>query len=166
MIPGAIGEIVVKGLNVTRSYYNREDATKLAKIIDGDQIRHRMVDLGYFDKEGNLWFCGRKAHRVITEKGELYPIQCEHIFNKHPDVFRTALVGVDDQAVLCVETEKGGTRIDRDKLKNELLLWASEHPLTKSIKNLLFHTGFPVDIRHNAKIIREELAVWAKNKLS
>ena len=54
----------------------------------------------------------------------------------------------------------------REKLKKELLTWASEHPLTGSIKVLLFHPGFPVDIRHNAKIIREELAIWAKNKLS
>jgi acyl-CoA synthetase (AMP-forming)/AMP-acid ligase II len=164
--PGEIGEIVVKGPNVTKSYFNRDAATKLAKITDGDQIRHRMGDLGYFDKEGNLWFCGRKAHRVKAGEEELYPIQCEYIFNKHPDVFRTALVGVDSKAVLCVESEKSGKRINQEKLKEELLAWAAEHPLTGTIKILLFHPGFPVDIRHNAKIIREELAVWAKNKLT
>ncbi len=163
---GEIGEIVVKGPNVTRSYFNREASTKLAKIADGDQIRHRMGDLGYFDKEGNLWFCGRKAHRVQAEGEELYPIQCEHIFNKHRDVFRTALVGVNGKAVLCVEPEKSGKRIKREKLEGELLALAAEHPLTGTIKTLLFHPGFPVDIRHNAKIIREKLAVWAKNKLT
>lgn len=165
LAPGEIGEIVVKGRNVTRSYYNRETATKLAKIQDGEQVRHRMGDLGYFDTEGNLWFCGRKAHRVKVGEQELYSIQCEYIFNKHPDVFRTALVGVKGKAVLCVETEKGAKQIDKAKLKVELLDLAAMHPLTESIKTLLFHPGFPVDFRHNAKIIREKLAVWAKNEL-
>ena len=164
--PGEIGEIVVKGDNVTRTYYNRESATKLAKIQDGDQVRHRMGDLGYFDSEENLWFCGRKTHRVKVGEQELYSIQCEYIFNKHPDVFRTALVGVDEKAVLCVETEKGGNPIDRTKLKAQLLAWAAANPLTGAIKTLLFHPDFPVDIRHNAKIIREKLAIWAKNELA
>jgi len=163
---GEIGEIVVKGLNVTQCYYNREGSTKLAKIRDGDKVRHRMGDLGYFDPKGNLWFCGRKAHRVKVREQELYSIPCEEIFNKHPDVFRTALVGVNGNAVLCVELEKGGNTIDQAKLKAELLEWAASHPLTGAIKTLLFHPGFPVDFRHNAKIIREELAIWAKNELA
>ena len=163
---GVVGEIVVKGPNVTRSYYNREGATQLAKIRDGDQVRHRMGDLGYFDAEGKLWFCGRKAHRVNVGAEELYSVQCEYIFNKHPDVFRTALVGVNGKAVLCVELEKGGSQIDPAKLKAELLAWAAAHPLTGAIKTLLFHPRFPVDPRHNAKIFREKLAVWAKKKLA
>ena len=163
---GEIGEIVVKGQNVTRSYYNRETATRLAKIQDGNEVRHRMGDLGYFDAEGNLWFCGRKAHRVKVGEKELYSIQCEYIFNKHPDVFRTALVGVKGKAVLCVEAEKNGSPTDGLKLKKELLEMAAAHPLTMDIDTVLFHPGFPVDIRHNAKIIRENLAVWAKNKIA
>ena len=163
---GKIGEIVIKGKNVTRSYYNREAATRLSKIQDGKEIRHRMGDLGYFDAEGNLWFCGRKAHRVKVGEKELYSIQCEYIFNTHPDVFRTALVGVNGKAVLCVEAEKNGKLIDTLKLKKELLKMAEVHPFTMDIDTILFHSNFPVDIRHNAKIIREKLAVWAKNKLT
>ena len=70
---GEIGEIVVKGKNVTEAYFNREAATKLAKIKDGEGIWHRMGDLGYRDKENRLWFCGRKAHRVkLSDKGALF----------------------------------------------------------------------------------------------
>lgn len=163
--PNVIGEIVVKGRNVTRSYYNRESATKLAKIQDGDHIRHRMGDLGYFDDEGILWFCGRKAHRVKVGDQELYSVQCENIFNKNPDVFRTALVEVSGKAVLCVEAEKGINLTDQAELKADLLAWAAAYPMTRAIKTLLFHRGFPVDFRHNAKIIREKLAIWAKNKV-
>jgi acyl-CoA synthetase (AMP-forming)/AMP-acid ligase II len=166
VIPGEIGEIVVKGPNVTQSYFNRESANQLGKIKDGIIMRHRMGDLGYFDSDGNLWFCGRKSHRVKSENQELYTIQCEHIFNKHPKVFRTALVEVDGKGVLCVEIEKNLKQVDKEKLKNELLSWAIAHPLTNSIQTLLFHPGFPVDYRHNAKIIRENLAFWAKKKLT
>jgi acyl-CoA synthetase (AMP-forming)/AMP-acid ligase II len=163
---GVIGEIVVKGHNVTRSYFNRDHATRLAKIKDGDQVRHRMGDLGYFDAEGDLWFCGRKSHRVKVGEDELYSIQAEEIFNAHPDVFRTAIVGVDSKAVLCVEIEKNNHPIDQSKLKAELLARAAAHPMTKAITTLLFHPGFPVDFRHNAKIIREQVAVWAKKELA
>ena len=161
-----IGEIVVKGKNVTRTYYNCEKATRLAKIQDGNEVRHRMGDLGFFDAKGDLWFCGRKADRVHVGEKELYSIQCEYIFNEHPDVFRAALVSVNDKAVLCVEVEKKDRPVDLLKLKAELLTLAAAHPLTKDIDTILFHSRFPVDIRHNAKIIREKLAVWAKNKLA
>ncbi|MBC6492043.1 fatty acid CoA ligase family protein [Flavihumibacter stibioxidans] len=163
---GEIGEIVVKGPNVTHSYFNRKGDTNLAKIRDGNMVRHRMGDLGYFDGEGNLWFCGRKSHRVKAGEEELYSIPVEYIFNQHPRVHRTALVGVNGEPVLCVEMEEAYGRIDRQKLKAELLGLAAAHPMTAGVKTMLFHPGFPVDFRHNAKIIREKLAVWAKNKLA
>jgi acyl-CoA synthetase (AMP-forming)/AMP-acid ligase II len=97
---GEIGEIVVKGKNVTVGYFNREQATALAKIRQGDHFWHRMGDLGYFDAEGHLWFCGRKTHRVQLADKVLYSVQCESVFNQHPKVHRTALVGAGGRAVL------------------------------------------------------------------
>ena len=92
---GEIGEIVVRGAVVTPSYYKRPQATKLAKIptVQGDAW-HRMGDVGYFDEQGRLWMCGRKGHRVDAETGTMYTIQCEAVFNTHPAVRRSALVGV------------------------------------------------------------------------
>jgi hypothetical protein len=46
-----------------------------------------------------------------------------------------------------------------------LLQTAGASPLTQSIRHILFHSGFPVDIRHNAKIYREKLAVWASRRV-
>lgn len=161
---GNIGEIVVKGKNVTRAYFNRNAATKLAKIKDGDGFWHRMGDLAYKDESGNLWFCGRKSHRVKIANKELYTVQCESIFNKHPQVHRTALVEVNADAVLCVELDKEACGSNKEKIKRELLTLAAENELTKDIKTILFHASFPVDIRHNAKIFREKLAVWAARK--
>ncbi|MGA1848499.1 MAG: fatty acid CoA ligase family protein [Thermoplasmatota archaeon] len=165
-----IGEICVKGPTVTKEYYGKPEATKAAKIKDpGSGLWHRMGDTGYIDEEGDLWFCGRKAHRVVTEKGPMYPIRCEAIFNQHPKVSRSALVGVGEERkqrpVIIIELKKEHRRTDREALRKELLEMASGNPLTENIKDLLFQDRFPVDIRHNAKIFREKQAVWAGRKL-
>jgi len=177
---GEIGEIVVRGPVVTRSYLNRPDATDLAKIpipnSSSDEVYHRMGDVGYRDQEGRIWFCGRKAHRVVTTSETLFTIPCEAIFNTHPAVFRTALVGVGERGamrpVLCVERQRAAEpgvkprRISRSALLKELRELGQQHEPTRSISTILFHRAFPVDIRHNAKIFREKLAVWAARRLS
>ncbi len=162
---GEVGEICVKGPTVTRRYHNRDASTRLAKIHDpdGGGITHRMGDLGYFDDDGRLWFCGRKAHRVQTADGTLFTVQVEAVFNTHPKVYRTALVGVSGRPVLCVETE-GGVSGD-DALTAELLEIGAKHEHTRGVRDVLYHPGFPVDIRHNAKIGREKLAVWAAERV-
>ena len=164
-----IGEICVKGPQVTRSYFNRHAETNLAKIKTESGFYHRMGDMGYLDNDGRIWFCGRKSQRVITEIETLYTICCEGIFNKHESVLRTALVGVRLKnkivPVICVELEAELKSIDKKKLTEELFELASHYSITKNIKHILFHSGFPVDIRHNAKIGREKLAIWAEEKL-
>jgi acyl-CoA synthetase (AMP-forming)/AMP-acid ligase II len=169
---GQIGEIVVDGPVVTKEYFNRPQATALAKILDRDsgRILHRMGDVGYVDKQARVWFCGRKSQRVITSSGTLFTIPCESVFNQHPRVYRTALVGVakngTTQPVLCVEIEKESKDIDLDSLKHEILTLGAGRPHTREIQTVLFHPRFPVDIRHNAKIFREKLAVWAAGQLA
>jgi len=169
---GVIGEICVKGPVVTQGYFNRDASTKLAKIADPDEgfrgVWHRMGDLGYLDEQGRIWFCGRKSHRVQTADGDMYTIPCEAVFNTHPKVFRTALVGIgaigQQKPVLCVELEKD-IDANEQQIRQELLDIGSKHDHTKSIQDVLFHPSFPVDIRHNAKIGREALGRWAEGKL-
>jgi acyl-CoA synthetase (AMP-forming)/AMP-acid ligase II len=169
---GEVGEIAVKGPVVTRSYFNREAATELAKIaVPGStDFYHRMGDLGYFDDEGRLWFCGRKSHRVIAggAGGETYyTIPCEGVFNAHPKVYRSALVGArhrsEIEPVLVVELEADAR--ESKGLRRELLELGAARPHTKKIRTLLFHKSLPVDIRHNSKIFREKLALWATERL-
>jgi acyl-CoA synthetase (AMP-forming)/AMP-acid ligase II len=167
---GEIGEIVVRGPQVSRAYLNLPQATRLAKIPEpGGGVWHRMGDIGYLDEGGRVWFCGRKSHRVVTPQGTLYTIPVEGVFNTHPAVFRTALVGVNKrgnvQAALCVELEKKSGKTEQELIRKELLQIGSRHPHTKVISEILFHPAFPVDIRHNAKIFREKLALWAKSQL-
>ncbi|MBN2007356.1 MAG: AMP-binding protein [Anaerolineae bacterium] len=172
-VPAEIGEIVAKGPVVTRTYLNRPDQTALAKIQDEDGVWHRMGDVGYFDAQGRLWFCGRKAHRVTTPQGALFPVPCETIFNIHPDVVRTALVGVGQpgkqRPVLVVEAKPDcfpATALARHKFTLDLLALGAEHAHTREIQTILFYPKtFPTDVRHNVKIQREKLAVWATDMI-
>ncbi len=166
---GEIGEIVTKGPMVTRRYLNRPHKTAEAKIRQGEEVWHRMGDLGYFDAEGRLWFCGRKAHRVETAEGTLYPVLCETIFNHHPGVARTAVVGVGEPGaqtpVLVVEPKPDRfpeTVVDCQRFQMEMLALGAQYDHTRAIRDVRFYPGtFPTDVRHNAKIQREKLAQWA-----
>jgi acyl-CoA synthetase (AMP-forming)/AMP-acid ligase II len=172
--PGEVGEVVVRGEVVTREYAGLPDETSAAKIPGADgSVWHRMGDLGYLDEQGRLWFCGRKAHRVQTGQGNLFPVQAEGMANNHPSVFRSALVGVgapgQQEPVLVVELEPGHLPKElehEERLIREILARYDEHETFRAIRRVLFHPGFPVDPRHNAKIHREELAVWAAEQLA
>ncbi len=171
---GTLGEIAVKGPVVTREYYKNDHGTALAKIyLDKNNkegaFYHRMGDIGYFDAQGRLWMCGRKSHRVVLEDQTLYTIPCERIFNTHPAVYRTALVGVKKNnttlPVLCVELNDSGKKIPANQLMNALAEIAQSNDITRAITTFLIHPDFPTDIRHNAKIFREQLAQWAERKV-
>lgn len=182
---GQIGEIIVQGPSVTRSYLRKPLAEAEAKIadphVDHDATApspfwHRMGDVGYLDHQGRLWYCGRKSHIVTTAKGLLFTEPCEAIFNEHPRVARSALVGVvrkpgqvgDHTPVIIVEprTRQFPLRnADRQKFAAELRDLAAANPLTLDIHMVLFHRSLPVDVRHNSKINRERLALWAANAL-
>jgi acyl-CoA synthetase (AMP-forming)/AMP-acid ligase II len=170
---GKVGEITVSGPTVTASYYGRPEATHLAKILREGEIVHRMGDVGYFDAEGRLWFCGRKSHRVELSDMTLFSAPVEEIFNTHVGVFRTALVGAIiggmKVPVLLIErdpdSEADQNLRDQD-LFEALKAMGANFAHTRGITHFMVHPGFPVDIRHNAKIGREKLTVWVQAKLS
>ncbi len=166
---GEIGEITVKGDVVTRSYFENPVEDLLAKIKSGDTVWHRMGDLGWQDKHGRIWFCGRKSHRVVTAQETLFTIPSESIFNNHPNVFRSALVGIGDppeqKPVIIIELEPNQDHNGKSQIRQELLELAALNVQTRDIDTILFHDGFPVDVRHNSKIFREKLAVWASKQL-
>lgn len=172
---GQVGEITVAGPTATDAYFNRDAQTRLAKIVEalpdgGTRVVHRMGDLGYFDGEGRLWFCGRKTQRVVTGTTTLCTEQVEPVFDAHPDVRRSALVGVGErgaqQPVLCVEPAAGVDARQWPRIAAELRFMAEGLVHTAHVQAFLrYPKPFPVDIRHNAKIGRETLAAWAATEL-
>jgi acyl-CoA synthetase (AMP-forming)/AMP-acid ligase II len=169
---GEIGELIVRGPVVTTEYVTRTDANALHKIADGTGFWHRMGDVGYLDGE-RFWFCGRKSHRVITAAGTLFTIPCEAIFNQHPRVYRSALVGAGQpgrqRPVVFIEPwpeHRVTSKADRDRFLAELQVLAKRHEHTAGIRDFFFLDALPVDIRHNAKIFREQLKLKADRWLA
>jgi len=179
---GEIGEIIVRGPVVTQAYDALPEATAGAKITDDPRpplgtrnaaldtsappgaAWHRMGDCGYLDADGRLWFCGRKAERVETATGPLFPEPCEQVFRLHPRVTRCALIGLGprgaQQPALVVEMAPKDPA-DAQSLARELRALAVQYPHTAAVNRFFFRPDFPVDVRHNAKIHRLALAQWA-----
>ena len=169
---GEIGELMVRGDVVTSEYVTRTDANALHKVRDGESFWHRMGDVGYVDRQDRFWFCGRKAHRVESIQGVMFTIPCEAILNQHVQVYRSALVGIGapqhQSPVMIVETwpeHRPQTPKEEQQLLAELWDLVKSNPLTETVHDILLHPSLPVDIRHNAKIFREKLAVWAAEQL-
>ncbi|MCX4515724.1 fatty acid CoA ligase family protein [Streptomyces sp. NBC_01619] len=167
---GEIGEIVVSGPAVSPRYFRSSTADAEHKIQDGERRWHRTGDVGWIDGQGRIWFCGRKSHRVRAANGDLHTVRSEGVFNIHPRVRRTALVGFglpgEQRPVLCVELVAGTKASDWPRIEGELRALGARNPLTKTIEDFLPHPGFPVDIRHNAKIRRELLSSWAEDQFT
>lgn len=161
--PGEIGELAVSGPVVTERYLDDPRADARAKIDRDGRVVHRMGDLGRIDADGRIWFCGRKVHRVVTADGTLFTVPCEEVFTAQPGVARSALVGLGrsgaQRPVLCVELEPGTT--PTPALTRALLDRGAADPGTRAIRTVLYHPGFPVDVRHNAKVDYAALTAWA-----
>ncbi len=183
---GEIGEIIVRGPTVTQAYDELPEATAQAKISDSSPdtcnlildtsgaaapVWHRMGDCGYLDDQHRLWFCGRAAERVRTKRGPIFTEQVEPLFNFHPGVRRSALIGVGPPQAqrpamviepsddLVLKTSTKGRALGR-----ALRELTRDHTIAGRITLFYFHPGFPVDVRHNAKIHRLTLTQWAQTE--
>lgn len=162
---GEVGEIVVTGPSVTKGYDRLPEETAKAKVISNGVVWHRMGDLGFLDSEGRLWFCGRKVERVQANGTTYYTDCCEGVFNRHERTLRTALIRYDDGSGICpaivVEPLIGEfPKTEKEKFEyiEELKVLGRGNSVTITIDTFFFHRGFPVDVRHNAKIHRLALA--------
>jgi len=172
--PGEIGELLVTGPVVTREYVTRIEANATSKVTDGQgRLWHRMGDTGYLDEHDRFWFCGRVAHRVTTHDETHFTIPCEAIVNTLPEVSRSALVGIGSagaQTVVLIVEPSSTAATDSDAAKQDLVTtvqhFATCQAKLQAIEHVLVHPQLPVDIRHNAKIFREKLAIWAAERLA
>ena len=165
--PGEPGELVVRGPQVTREYEGEPAHTAASKIGDPAGVWHRMGDIVRLDADANLWFLGRKSQRLQTASGALFPVGVENVFLRHAAVQRAALVGLGprglEQPVLVVELRAGAARAG-EPLAREILALGARHAEAARVTRVLFHSSFPVDVRHNAKIDRGALKLWAQEQ--
>lgn len=166
---GQVGEIVVQGPQVSNGYFHRPSADLANKTQWQGQLAHRMGDLGYRDGQGRIWLCGRRAERVITTHGTLYTTVCEEVTNADPAVERSALVGLGKrgkQRPVMIVQPVNSRQSEPSQLIERCVKLLAANADTAEITTVLVKASFPVDVRHNAKIRRFELADWAARELA
>ncbi|MBD3110554.1 o-succinylbenzoate--CoA ligase [Bacillus sp. AGMB 02131] len=87
-----IGEILVKGPNVTVGYVNRQEETSKA-FLDGWL---KTGDIGYLDEDGFLYVVDRRSDLIISGGENIYPAEIEAALLKHPSVFEAGVTGAED----------------------------------------------------------------------
>lgn len=88
--PGEIGELVVRGGNVMKGYYNRPEET--AEALQGGWLH--TGDLAHMDQDGYFYIAGRKKELIITAGFNVYPREVEEALVLHPSVAEAAVIGV------------------------------------------------------------------------
>ncbi len=157
--PETIGEIVVTGEHVNKTYYKNPQAVRENKFTDSVGVTwHRTGDTGYLDAKERLWLMGRVKHRVIRNGLAYHPLQIEPVIDTLSFVARSALIGLLDarlgqKLVLIVEPKKhfyGQKILLQAHWEKEIvnLCQSKNWP----IDQMYFCHKIPVDPRHQAKI--------------
>jgi fatty-acyl-CoA synthase len=116
---GVHGEVCIKGPNVMKGYWNREDAT--AEAIDSQGWFHS-GDIGYLDDEDFLFLCDRVKDMVITGAENVYPAEVESILYGHPSILEVAVIGLPDEkwgeAVTAIAVLEEGAELSLQELRD------------------------------------------------
>ena len=149
---GERGEIVVRGPNVMKGYYNRPDATR-------DVMRNGWFhtgDIGIVDEEGYLSIVDRKKDMILRGGFNVYPREIEEVMMTHPAVSLVAVLGIPDERlgeeVKAFVVRKPGAVVTED----ELLAWCREQFASyKYPRAIEFRDALPVSA--TGKILKREL---------
>ncbi len=92
---GEVGEIVIKGHNIMKGYWNRDEATAEA-IKDG---WFYSGDMGKIDEDGYFFIVDRKKELIIRGGYNVYPREIEEVLYEHPAIQEAAVVGIENDAL-------------------------------------------------------------------
>jgi long-chain acyl-CoA synthetase len=152
MPPGEKGEIVVRGPQVMKGYWNRPDATR-GVIRDG---WFHTGDIGVSDDHGYFYIVGRKKDMIVAGGYNVYPDEVDDILIAHPDVLEVATIGIPD--VKRGETIKSFVvlREGRSITADELIKYSREQLAAFKIpRQIEFRDALPKSAA--LKILRREL---------
>jgi acyl-CoA synthetase (AMP-forming)/AMP-acid ligase II len=113
MPTGEVGEVRIRGEQVTRGYWQRPEET--AATIDADGWLHT-GDGGYLDAEGYLFLTDRIKDMIVSGGENVYPVEVEDVLAAHPTVIDVAVIGVPDpkwgETVKAVVVRRGEVGAD------------------------------------------------------
>jgi long-chain acyl-CoA synthetase len=112
VLPGTVGEIVVRGDTVMMGYWNRPEETAKA-VVDGWM---HTGDGGYMDEDGFVYVVDRIKDMIITGGENVYSTEVENVVAQYPGVLQCAVIGVPDprwgEAVHAFVVIKAGAAVD------------------------------------------------------
>jgi acyl-CoA synthetase (AMP-forming)/AMP-acid ligase II len=120
---GDPGEIVVRGFNVMKGYFNDPDATGAAFFEDGWL---RTGDIGIVDSDGYIHITDRKKDMFIAGGFNAYPAEIEGIMLRHPGVAQVAVIGIPDERLGEVGMAFVIPRADQELDETELITWCRD----------------------------------------
>ena len=152
LLAGEVGELLVKGANVMKGYYNRPEETK-------EVLREGWLatgDLAKIDEDGYIYIVERKKDMVNVRGLNVYPREVEEIFYHHPAVAEAAVIGIKDEergeVPIAYIVLKEGKKIT----EKELLSFCRERIASYKVpKRIIFKTSLPKTI--TGKILKKEL---------
>ena len=126
-----IGEICISGPTVMKRYLNNEEETyKTLRIHEDGKLWLHTGDLGYMDEDGVFYYSTRLKGMIISNGSNIYPGELEEIFNRHPNIDSSVVVGVNDeikvQAVKVIIVLKNNVKLT-DNLKSEIKEYAKKN---------------------------------------
>jgi fatty-acyl-CoA synthase len=149
---GEMGEIVVKGPNVFKGYWNMPEESERA-------LRHGWFhtgDMGMFDDEGNLHIVDRKKDMIISGGENIYPAEVEDVLHGHQDIADVGVIGMHDpkwgESPLAMVVKVEGS----DATEEEIVDWCREKLARyKTPKKVIFVPELPRT--PTGKILKKEL---------
>jgi long-chain acyl-CoA synthetase len=150
--PGERGEVLVRGPNVMKGYYNNPDATAEAKR--GGWFR--TGDIGQFDADGYLAIVDRKKDMILRGGFNVYPREVEELLMTHPAIALCAVVGVPDERlgeeVKAFVVRRPGATVTAD----ELIAWIREQLASYKYPRIIdFREALPMTA--TGKVLKREL---------
>ncbi len=155
------GEIVARGYNIMKGYYNMPEATRQA--VDEDGWLHT-GDIGTMDENGYFKITGRLKDMIIRGGENIYPREIEEYFYTHPAVKDVQVIGVPDtkygeEVLACIILKPGETRTEQemiDFVRNGLSKF-------KAPRYVRFVDSFPMTA--SGKIQKFKMREWAIGEL-
>ena len=135
MPPGEVGEIRIRGPNVTKGYWNRPQET--AEAFVGD--RFLTGDIGYMDEDGYFYLVDRKKDMIISGGFNVYPQMIEQAIYEHPAVHEVIVIGIPDDyrgeaAKAFVKLRAGAKPFTLDELKAFLAGKLGKHEIPAALE--------------------------------
>jgi long-chain acyl-CoA synthetase len=113
-----VGEIAIRGHNIMKGYWGKEDATK---EVLGEDGWFRSGDMAYVDDDGYFFIVDRKKDMIIRGGYNVYPREIEEVLYEHPAVSEAAVIGIPDESkgeeVGAAVVLAGGEEVDADELR-------------------------------------------------